>query len=126
MRPEVIRHGDFRDVPGLPIISKAVVHAGLVYTSGVVGDPGGDVATQTQQVLDRIDALLGELGASRSSILTAQVWLADMADFAAHNAVWDQWVDPANPPARACVGAELYDPGVLVEIRVIAMVEDAR
>src|SRR4051794_3108755 len=121
--PAVSRHGDFRDTPGLPIISKVVVCDNLVFTSGVVGEPGGDVATQTAQVLDKIDSLLGEVGASRSSILSAQVWLADMADFASHNEVWDRWVDPANAPVRACVGAQLYRPDILVEIRVIAFVD---
>jgi enamine deaminase RidA (YjgF/YER057c/UK114 family) len=48
-----------------------------------------------------------------------------MADFEAHNAVWDRWVDAANPPARACVGAQLYRPGTLVEIRVIAVAATA-
>ena len=120
---DVCRHGDFRGVPGLPIISKAVVCGGLVHTSGMTGEPGGDVAEQTQQALDKIDALLTGVGASRSSIVSAQVWLAEMADFPAHNAVWDAWVDQLNPPARACVGAQLYHPEVLVEISVIAVVE---
>jgi enamine deaminase RidA (YjgF/YER057c/UK114 family) len=48
------------------------------------------------------------------------VWLADMSLFEAHNAAWNAWVDRANPPARACVGAPLYRPGMLVEIMVTA------
>lgn len=114
------RHGSFGDIPGLPVISKVVVHRGIAYTSGITGEPGADVAIQTQQALDRIDQLLSMAHSDRSRLLSAQVWLADMADFEAHNAVWDRWVDAANPPARACVGAQLYRPGVLVEIRVIA------
>jgi enamine deaminase RidA (YjgF/YER057c/UK114 family) len=121
---EVTRHGDFSDDPTLPVISRAVVHSGLVYTSGIVGEPGGNVATQTAQVLARLDALLAEVGADRSGILSAQVWLSDMKDFQAHNEVWDAWVDRANPPARACVGAQLYRSDILVEIRVIAMVTE--
>jgi enamine deaminase RidA (YjgF/YER057c/UK114 family) len=120
----ISRIGNFSEIPGLPVISKVVVHRGLVYTSGVTGDPGHDVAAQTQQALDRVDELLGLAHSNRSRILSAQVWLADMADFSAHNVVWDRWVDPANPPARACVGAQLYQPDILVEIRVIATVED--
>ena len=123
---DVRRHGNFRDIAGLPIISRAVVFAGLVHTSGMTGDPGSDIAEQTQQALDKIDALLVDVGASRSSIVSAQVWLADMSDFPAHNAVWDAWVDPANPPARACVGAQLYHPEVLVEVRVVAVVLTAQ
>lgn len=114
------RLGNFGDIPGLPVISKVVIHQGIAYTSGVTGEPGADAATQTRQALDRIDELLSMAGSDRSRLLSAQVWLADMADFEAHNAVWDVWVDAANPPVRACVGAQLYRPGILVEIRVIA------
>jgi enamine deaminase RidA (YjgF/YER057c/UK114 family) len=124
MYDAVRRIGDFRDVPDLPTISKVVVHNGVVYTSGVVGEPGGDITTQTAQVLERIDELLSLASSNRSLILSAQVWLSDMSDFPAHNAVWDQWVDSNNPPARACVGAQLYDPRLLVEIRVVAVTND--
>jgi len=119
---ETVRIGDFSELPGLPKISKVVRHGDVVHTSGVVGEPGGDVATQTRQALDRLDDLLALAGSDRSHILSAQVWLADMADFDAHNEVWDRWIDPANLPARACVGAQLYHPDILVEIRVIATV----
>ena len=122
MSDTITRLGDFAADGRFPIISKVVVHHGLLYTSGVVADPGGDVTTQTRQVLERLDELLAMGGTDRTRILSAQVWLADMADFGAHNAVWDAWVDPDNPPVRACVGAQLYDPAVLVEIRVIAAV----
>jgi enamine deaminase RidA (YjgF/YER057c/UK114 family) len=125
MSPEVRRYGRFGDVAGMhkiPVISRAVSHNGVVYTSGVVGEPGGDVRAQTRQALERLEAILGDAGSSKSSILSAQVWLADMSDFAAHNEVWDSWIDPDNAPARACVQANLYIPAVLVEIRVIAAV----
>ena len=118
----IYRHGDFSDIPGLPVISRAVVHNGIAYTSGLVAEPDGDIRTQTSIVLDKLDLLLREVGASRSSLLSVQVWLADMVDFVAHNEVWDKWVDPTNPPARACVGAQLYQPGLRVEIRAIAAV----
>ena len=124
MNHGIRRIGDFNDVPNLPIISKIVIHNGVIYTSGVIGDPEGDITTQTQQVLEKIDELLSFGNSNRSLILSAQVWLADMADFAAHNVVWDQWVDPKNPPARATVQAQLYDPRLLLEIRVIAVAGD--
>ena len=84
-----------------------VVRDDTVYISGVTADPGGDLTTQTQQVLERIDAALQKAGTDKSKLLTAQVWLADMRLFEAHNAVWNAWVDPQNPPVRACVGADL-------------------
>ena len=50
----------------------------------------------------------------------AQVWLADIADFAAMNSVWDAWVDSVNPPARATCEAKLAAPGYRVEVVVVA------
>ena len=105
---------------GLPCISRAVVRGDTVYLCGVTPDPVGDVKTQTRQVLERIDQLLATAGTDKSKLLTAQVWLSDMALFAAHNNVWNEWVDRANPPVRACVGAPLWRPGMLVEIMVTA------
>jgi enamine deaminase RidA (YjgF/YER057c/UK114 family) len=105
---------------GLPIISKAVIRGDTVYLCGVTPDPVGDVAAQTRQVLDRIDRLLQAAGTDKSKLITAQVWLADMADFAAHNAVWNEWVDRESPPVRACVGAALWRPQMRVEIMVTA------
>lgn len=107
-------------VNGLPIISKVVVHGDLVYTCGVTSDPSGDITQQTQQVLDRIDRLLRAAGTDKAHLLTAQVWLRDMSLFAAHNLVWNAWVDAANPPVRVCVAAELWQPELLVEIMVTA------
>ena len=105
---------------GLPVISKAVVRGDTVYLCGVTPDPVGDVAAQTRQVLERIDLLLAAALTDKSKLLTAQVWLADMSLFEAHNAAWNAWVDRANPPARACVGAPLYRPEMLVDIMVTA------
>lgn len=105
---------------GLPIISRVVVHGDVVYLCGVTPDPVGDIRTQTKQVLERIDRLLESAGTDKSKLLTAQVWLADMRLFADHNAAWNEWVDPRNPPARACVRAELFRPNMLVEIMVTA------
>ena len=91
-----------------------------VYLCGVTPDPVGDIRSQTKQVLERIDRLLAVAGSDKSKLLTAQVWLADMSLFEAHNAAWNAWVDRENPPVRACVRAELWQPGMLVEIMVTA------
>jgi enamine deaminase RidA (YjgF/YER057c/UK114 family) len=117
---EMLRLGITEPANSLPIISKVVVHGDIVYICGVTADPGGDIAQQTQQVLDRIDRLLRAAGTDKSRLLTAQVWLRDMSLFGPHNEVWNMWVDPANPPVRACVTAELWQPGLLVEIMVTA------
>ena len=105
---------------GRPIISRVVVHGDIVYLCGVTPDPVGDVKSQTRQVLERIDRLLESAGTDKSKLLTAQVWLADMRLFDDHNEVWNEWVDPQNPPVRAYVRAELWRPNMLVEIMVTA------
>ncbi|MXP42530.1 RidA family protein [Altererythrobacter soli] len=101
-------------------MSQAVVHGNTVYLAGQVGAPGESVAAQTKAVLGQIDALLAEAGTDKSTILSATIWLADMADFAEMNSVWDTWVDMANPPARATGEAKLAAPEYKVEIIVIA------
>ncbi len=111
--------------PG-PRMSQAVVHGGLVYLAGqVADDPSADVAGQTRQIVDKIDALLAQAGSSKARILTTTVWLADVATFAEMNSVWDVWVDKANPPARATVEARLAAPQFKVEIAVVAALSEA-
>lgn len=104
-----------------PRMSEAVVHGGVVYLAGQVAeDPSTDVGAQTRQVLAAIDRLLAEAGSDRTCILQAQVFLADISDFAAMNAVWDAWVPAGQAPARATVEARLASPEYRVEIKVIA------
>ena len=103
-----------------PRMSKAVVHGNTVYLAGQVGEPGDDVTAQTRTTLAEIDALLAQAGTDKSKILMATIWLADIADFEAMNAVWDAWVDKANPPARATSEGKLASPEYLVEIIVVA------
>ena len=88
-----------------PIISRVVAQGDRVYVCGITGDPVGDVTAQTRQALERIDDLLARAGTDKSRLLTAQVWLSDMALFRTHNVAWNEWVDREHPPARACVQA---------------------
>jgi len=101
-------------------MSEAVIHGNTVYLAGQVGEPGDDVTAQTRTVLSEIDRLLDAAGSEKSRILMATIWLADIADFAAMNAVWDAWVDKANPPARATSEARLASPEYHVEIVIVA------
>ena len=117
---KITRFGVTEAVDGRPVISRAAVRSDTVYLCGVTAEPAGDVRSQTVQVLERIDRLLAAAGSHKSRLLTAQVWLADMDDFEAHNAVWNEWVDLQNPPVRACVGAALWRQGLRVEIMVTA------
>jgi len=101
-------------------MSEAVIHGDTVYLAGQVGEPGDDVGAQTRTVLAEIDALLARAGSDKSKILMATIWLADIDDFEAMNSVWDAWVDPANPPARATCEGRLATPDYKVEIIVVA------
>lgn len=104
-----------------PRMSQAVIHGDTVYLAGqVANDPSQPVADQTRQVLANVDRLLREAGTDRSRLLQVVVYLVDMADFATMNAVYDAWIDKANPPARACVQAALATPEYKVEIVAIA------
>lgn len=102
-------------------MSQAVVHNGVVYLAGQVGEPGADVATQTKQVLASIDRLLALAGSDKARILSAQIWMADMTEFQKMNAVWDAWVAPGHAPARATGESKLAGPEYLVEIIVTAV-----
>ena len=102
-------------------MSQMVIHGDTIYLAGqVASDTTADITTQTQQVLDKIDALLAEAGSDKSKILTSQIWLANIAHFRQMNSVWDAWVAEGNTPARACIEARLATPDYLVEVGVIA------
>ncbi len=101
-------------------MSQAVVHGDTVYLAGQVGAPGESVTNQTRAVLAAIESLLAETGSDKSQILTATILLADMADFAEMNAVWDAWVEGRDPPARATAEAKLAAPDYRVEIIIVA------
>ena len=102
-------------------MSQAVEHNGVVYLAGQVGDdPTADVKTQTQQILDKTDTLLGECGTDKSRLLWAQLWVTDMRYFGAMNEVWDAWVSEGSAPARAGLCSALAGPDYKVEIMVMA------
>ncbi|HWM68816.1 MAG TPA: RidA family protein [Steroidobacteraceae bacterium] len=125
MDRQIERYEPSPSLPGVPLISYAVVHRDIVYLSGITASStkSGDVKDQTRQIVARIDALLAEAGSNKSKLLTAQVWLTDMSLFAAHNDAWNEWVDPRNPPARACLlSTQLWHPGLLVEIMATAAI----
>ena len=100
--------------------SRAVIHDGIVYLSGMVADDKSvGMKQQTEQVLGRIDGFLADAGSDKSHMLSAVVYLADMAQKDDMNEAWMAWMDPDNPPVRAAVGTNLT-PGTLVEIMVTA------
>lgn len=103
-----------------PRMSQAVIHNGTIYLAGQVGAPGECAANQTQAILAKIDALLAQSGSDKSHVLSATIWLTDMADFEEMNAVWDNWIDSEAPPARATGQSRLARPECKVEIIVVA------
>ncbi|GLS34185.1 MAG: RidA family protein [Mesorhizobium sp.] len=111
-----------RRIEAGPRMSQAVIHGNTVYLAGQVGTPGKSVAEQTSDILATIDRLLKEAGSDKSKILQAIIWLADMADFAEMNSVWDKWVDGPNAPARATGEAKLATPEYKVEIIITAAI----
>jgi enamine deaminase RidA (YjgF/YER057c/UK114 family) len=103
-------------------MSKAVVNGNTVYLAGIVANDakGKSVGEQTKDILGQIDGFLAKAGTDKSKLLTANIWIADMAHFAEMNAVWEGWVSPGNTPARATVEAKLAAPDYKVEIMVTA------
>ncbi|MBX9932864.1 MAG: RidA family protein [Methylobacterium sp.] len=105
-----------------PRMSQAVTHGDLVFLAGQTASntEGVGVTAQTREILGQIDRLLALGGSDKSRILSATVYLSDIATFSQMNQAWEAWVDRANPPARATVEARLAAPEYLVEIVVVA------
>ena len=105
-----------------PRMSKCVVHGDTVYLAGIVAnDPKGkSVTDQTKDIVAQIDGLLAKAGTDKTKLLSANIWITDMANFAEMNAVWDGWVSPGNTPARATGEAKLATADYKVEIMVVA------
>ncbi|WP_394179267.1 RidA family protein [Marinomonas posidonica] len=102
-------------------MSRIVKHNGTIYLCGqVAADANAGIAEQTQTMLDKVEVLLAQAGSDKEHILSATVYIRDMKDFAAMNAVWDAWVPEGHAPARACVEARMARPELLVEVSVVA------
>jgi enamine deaminase RidA (YjgF/YER057c/UK114 family) len=103
-----------------PYLSSAVVHGDVVYLAGIVATAGETVAEQTENILAQIDDLLARAGTDKSRLLTANIWLTDIATRDELNEVWNAWLAPGSAPARAAVEAKLASPAYKVEIMVTA------
>lgn len=102
---------------------EVAMHGNLVHLAGqLASDTQLDITGQTAQTLAHIDRLLADAGTHKRHILSVMIFLKDIEkDYAAMNAVWDQWVEAGHPPARTCVESKLYAPDVLVEMTVVAV-----
>lgn len=103
-----------------PRMSEGVCYNGIIWLAGQVGTPGDTVAQQTRTCLAEVDRILAAAGTDKTRILSAQIWLADIANFAEMNAVWDAWVPAGHTPARATGESSLATPDYLVEVIVVA------
>lgn len=108
--------------------SQAILCGNMLYTSGQLGmNPvngeieGKDITEQAEQALQNLGAILTEAGTSFDNIVKTTCFLADMADFAAFNAVYSKYIK--NAPARSCVAVKTLPKGGLVEVEAVAVVE---
>jgi enamine deaminase RidA (YjgF/YER057c/UK114 family) len=102
---------------------RVLSHNGTVYLAGMTADDlSGDVIRQTRDTLAKIDHYLGMAGSDKRKLLTATIWLRDIADFDRMNSVWDAWIDRSAMPVRATVEARLAGDAYRVEIMVTAAV----
>jgi reactive intermediate/imine deaminase len=111
--------------------NQAVLAGGVLYCSGQIAlDPTsgalvgeGDVEAETRQVLTNLQAVLAAAGATPAQVVRTTVFLIDLADFAAVNALYAEVFNGAVAPARACVQVAALPKGAKVEIDAIAVVE---
>ena len=113
---QIQRHGTTRRY------SDSVVHNGTVYLVEVPANLDADISAQTENLLSSLERLLAQAGSDKSRLLMATIYLADMADYDAMNAVWDAWLPEGSAPARACLQARLANPKFKVEIVLTAAV----
>lgn len=106
-----------------PRLSASVGYGDLIFLSGQTPiSSDQDIRVQTREVLAKVDALLAEAGSDNRHLLSAQVWLKNMArDFAGFNEVWVAWLPEGHSPARAAVQAEMARPDILVEVMITAV-----
>ena len=115
MSQNIVRHE-----PGA-ILSRAVEYNGMVFLAGLTADDYSlDIKGQTEQVLKKIDKYLAAAGTNKSRLISAVIYVNRMSNKEEMNKVWQAWMDKSNPPARACVEAQLGAPNTLLEIMVTA------
>ena len=87
-------------------MSQMVIHNNTIYLAGQAGNRGDSVVQQTKSCLEQVDALVAEAGSDKTHILQATIWLAEMADFAEMNSVWDAWMAPKSHSGAGVLRSE--------------------
>jgi enamine deaminase RidA (YjgF/YER057c/UK114 family) len=104
-----------------PIMHRFVEHGGVVYFGGVTADdPKASMFVQTQQVARKLDGLLGDAGLDKSRILSATIFITDMALKGEMNRAWTEWLSPDILPTRATIGVNDLGEGLLIEVVIWA------
>lgn len=105
--------------------SQGYIVNGFVFTSGqipvdpVSGTIPEGIEAQTRQSCENVAAILAEAGTGMEKVIKTTCFLADMADFAAFNAVYAEYF--TGKPARSCVAVKTLPKNVLCEIEAIAL-----
>lgn len=106
-------------------MSRIVKHNGTVYLCGqTAGNESWNIEKQTKECLKKVQVLLEEAGSSVERMLSVTIYIRDMKDFSAMNSIWDDWVSNLPKPARACVEARMARPEILVEMSVVAALNE--
>jgi enamine deaminase RidA (YjgF/YER057c/UK114 family) len=105
-----------------PTRSRSVIHNGVVTTVATSTTKVASLHLQARDALAVVDQNLQEAGTDKTRILMAMIYITDIADKPEFNRAWDEWVDRANLPLRACVEASLENDD-LVELVVTAAVD---
>ena len=104
-----------------PIMHRVVEHGGVLYFGGIVAeDKSASMKGQTEQILERVGQLLTQSGSDRTKILSATIFITDMALKDGMNEAWTAWFAPEDLPSRATIGVAELGPDVLIEVVVTA------
>ena len=108
--------------------SQAVTVGNILYTSGQIPiDPEtslmveGDISVQAERIMQNLSAVLKAAGTDFENVIKTTCFLADMADFAAFNAVYEKYF--ISRPARSCVAVKTLPKGALAEVELIALIK---
>ena len=103
------------------IMHRVVEHNGVLYVGGIgADDRSAGMKGQTEQILDKIGAILAERGSDRTKVLAATIFITDMARKDEMNQAWTAWFGPDHLPTRATIGVSELGPDMLVEVVVTA------